>query len=83
MPSTAWAAYGRRAADAAGADGLRGRAATRVGLGHTSHERKSIERFVHELDEGVAQSGRAFKPTWRALVAPAYRRRLGRGLARL
>jgi CHAD domain-containing protein len=49
----------------------------------TSHERKSIERFVHELDEGVAQSGRAFKPTWRALVAPAYRRRLGRGLARL
>lgn len=49
----------------------------------TSHERKSIERFVRELDEGVAQSGRAFKPTWRALVAPAYRRRLGRGLARL
>jgi len=49
----------------------------------TSHERKSIERFVRRLDEGVEQSGRAFVPTWRALVAPAYRRRLGRGLARL
>jgi len=49
----------------------------------TSHERKSIERFVRELDEGVEQSGRAFVPTWRALAAPAYRRRLGRGLARL
>ena len=49
----------------------------------SKHERRSIDRFVRELDEGVAQSGRSFGPIWRSLVAPAYRRRLGRGLARL
>jgi triphosphatase len=49
----------------------------------SSQELKSIERFVRQLDEGVAQSGRAFIPTWRSLIAPGYRRRLGRGLARL
>ncbi len=49
----------------------------------TKHERKSIERFVRDLEESVEQSGRSFGPIWRSLVAPAYRRRLGRGLARL
>ena len=49
----------------------------------SNHERKSIERFVRELDAGVAQCTRSFGPTWRSLTAPAYRRRLGRGLARL
>ncbi len=48
-----------------------------------NHERKSIERFVRELDAGVEQARRSFGPTWRSLTAPAYRRRLGRGLARL
>jgi len=49
----------------------------------TSHERRSIERFVTHLDAGVEGLGRTFGPTWRPLVAPDYRRRLGRGLARL
>jgi CHAD domain-containing protein len=49
----------------------------------SKHELRSIQRFVRELDEGVEQSGRAFVPTWRSLVAPEYRRRLGRALARL
>jgi CHAD domain-containing protein len=49
----------------------------------SSQEVRSIERFVHHLDEGVEQSRRALGPIWRTLVAPAYRRRLGRGLARL
>jgi CHAD domain-containing protein len=49
----------------------------------TSHERRSMERFVTHLDAGVERLGRTFGPTWRPLVAPDYRRRLGRGLARL
>ncbi len=49
----------------------------------SKNERSSIERFVRELDEIVEQSGRSRGPIWRSLVAPAYRRRLGRGLARL
>jgi CHAD domain-containing protein len=49
----------------------------------SGHELKSIERFVRELDESVERSLRSFVPIWRPFVAPAYRRRLGRALARL
>lgn len=49
----------------------------------TDHERGSIERFVGELDDGVARLSRTFGRTWRPLVDADYRRRLGRALARL
>jgi CHAD domain-containing protein len=57
--------------------------ATASGSVLSRHELRSIERFTGALDEGVEQAGRAMVPAWRSLVAPAYRRRLGRGLARL
>jgi CHAD domain-containing protein len=49
----------------------------------SSHELKSVDRFVRQMDMGVEQSRRAFEPAWRSLVGPDYRRRLGRALARL
>jgi CHAD domain-containing protein len=49
----------------------------------SGHELKSIERFVRTLDQAVEESRRTFLPTWRGLTDPAYRRRFGRGLARL
>ena len=47
------------------------------------HEVAAIGRFVRSLDEGVGRLGQTFGRTWRPLVAPDYRRRLGRALAHL
>ena len=49
----------------------------------SKHELASIDRFAHQLDDGVVRLGRSLGRTWRPLVAPEHRRRLGRGLARL
>jgi CHAD domain-containing protein len=49
----------------------------------SKHELTSIDRFAHQLDDGVVRLGRTFERAWRPLVAPDYRRRLGRALARL
>jgi CHAD domain-containing protein len=49
----------------------------------SSHEKASIDRFVHHVDDGVLRLGRTFARTWRPLVSPDYRRRMGRALARL
>ena len=49
----------------------------------SSHEVVSIDRFVHHLDDGVVRLGRTFERVWHPIVTPEYRRRLGRGLARL
>ena len=47
------------------------------------HELRSIENFIDTMDAGVVRFGSSFGRTWRSVVDPAYRRRLGRGLARL
>ena len=49
----------------------------------SKHELASIDRFAHQLDAGAVRLGRSLGRRWRPLVAPEYRRRLGRGLARL
>jgi len=49
----------------------------------SSHEIAAIGRFVRSLDDGVGRLGRTFGRTWRPLVAPDYRRRLGRAFAQL
>jgi len=49
----------------------------------SSNEIASIDRFAHQLDDGVVRLGQTLERVWRPLVAPEYRRRLGRGLARL
>jgi len=49
----------------------------------SSHEIAAIGRFVRSLDDGVGRLGQTFGRTWRPLVAPDYRRRLGRALAHL
>jgi CHAD domain-containing protein len=49
----------------------------------SSHEIASVDRFVHHLDDRVVRLGRTLGRTWRPLVAPDYRRRMGRALARL
>jgi CHAD domain-containing protein len=51
--------------------------------GPSKRERRAIEGFVRHNDEGVLRLQRALGPTWKPLVAPEYRRRLGRALARL
>jgi len=49
----------------------------------TDAQTKSIGRFVDHLDHGVVRLGRTLGPTWRPLAAAAYRRGLGRAIARL
>jgi CHAD domain-containing protein len=49
----------------------------------SAYERRSIERFTGHLDDAVERSARAWPSAWISLVVPAYRRRLGRALARL
>ena len=49
----------------------------------TSRQARAIDRFVRHFDERTLHLQRTLGPTWRPLVAPDYRRRLGRGLARL
>ena len=49
----------------------------------SSREIAAIGRFVRSLDDGVGKLGQTFGRTWRPLVAPDYRRRLGRALAHL
>ena len=44
---------------------------------------KAIARFVGDLDRGVERLGRSFGTAWRPIVAPSYRRGLGRAIARL
>ncbi len=44
---------------------------------------KAIAKFVGDLDRGVERLGRSFRTTWRPIVAPGYRRGLGRAIARL
>jgi CHAD domain-containing protein len=44
---------------------------------------KAIHRLALQLDSGVERLGRTFATTWRPVVAPGYRRRLGRAVARL
>ena len=49
----------------------------------TDGEAKAIARFVRDLDGGVGRLGRSFGTAWRPIVAPSYRRGLGRAIARL
>ncbi len=49
----------------------------------TDGQAKAIARFVADLDRGVERLGRSFGTTWRPIVAPSYRRGLGRAIARL
>jgi CHAD domain-containing protein len=49
----------------------------------TSRQARAIDRFVRHFDERTLHLQRTLGPTWRPLVTPDYRRRLGRGLARL
>jgi hypothetical protein len=49
----------------------------------SNHEIASVDRFVDHLDDGVVRLGRTLGRTWRPRVAPDYRRRIGRALARL
>jgi triphosphatase len=49
----------------------------------TDGQAKAIARFVGDLDRGVERLGRSFGTTWRPIVAPSYRRGLGRAIARL
>jgi CHAD domain-containing protein len=49
----------------------------------TSQQARAIDRFVRHFDERTLHLQRTLGPTWRPLVASDYRRRLGRGLARL
>ena len=49
----------------------------------SNHELATIDRFAHHLDDGVVRLGRTLGRTWHPLVAPDYRRRMGRALARL
>ena len=44
----------------------------------SNHEIAATGRFVRSLDDGVGRLGRTFGRTWRPLVAPDFRRRLGR-----
>jgi CHAD domain-containing protein len=62
---------------AAGAAGATGTPAL------ASQEVRAIERFVRHVDERTLHLQQTLGPTWRPLVAPDYRRRLGRALARL
>jgi CHAD domain-containing protein len=49
----------------------------------TAREAASIVRFIERLDRNVDQVGRSLGTTWRLVVAPSFRRRLGRAIARL
>jgi CHAD domain-containing protein len=49
----------------------------------SSREVKATDRFVRHLDESAGRLRRTLPSTWRPIVAPDYRRRLGRALARL
>jgi triphosphatase len=44
---------------------------------------RSVGRFVEHMDQGVDRLGRTLGSTWRPIVAPGYRRALGRAIARL
>jgi CHAD domain-containing protein len=68
---------GEVASGAAGAHGAMG------AIAPTSRQASAIDRFARHLDERTLHLQRTLGPTWRPLVAPDYRRRLGRGLARL
>ena len=46
-------------------------------------EVRSITRLVTSLDARVERLGASLEATWQPLVAPGYRRRLGRAIARL
>jgi len=46
-------------------------------------EVKAIRRFIEDLDASVDRGRRAVDRPWKVLVAPDYRRALGRALARL
>jgi CHAD domain-containing protein len=59
---------------------------TREFVGSTSPASVEIlatDRYVRDLDSGVKRLGRTLPRTWRPLASAAYRRRLGRALARL
>jgi hypothetical protein len=49
----------------------------------TNRQASAIDGFVRHCDERTLHLRRTLGRTWRPLVAPDYRRRLGRGLARL
>ncbi len=49
----------------------------------TPPQAKAIHKLATQLDTGVERLGRTLPSTWRPVVAPGYRRRLGRALARL
>jgi hypothetical protein len=46
-------------------------------------ESKAIGRFIDTLDAGVERRTTSLDRTWRPLISPAYRRALGRAIARL
>ena len=46
-------------------------------------QRRSIARLVTDLEDGVEQGRRTFGSAWRPIAGPAYRRGLGRAIARL
>jgi CHAD domain-containing protein len=49
----------------------------------TDAQAKSIARFVDHLDRGVGRLGVTLPASWRPIAAPAFRRGLGRAIARL
>jgi CHAD domain-containing protein len=49
----------------------------------TDAQGKAIGKLVDHLDQGVERLRRTFGPTWRPIIAPSYRRGLGRAIARL
>jgi CHAD domain-containing protein len=65
---------------ASGAPGANGATGS---IAPTNRQVRAIDRFVRHFDERTLHLQRTLGPTWRPLVAPEYRRRLGRGLARL
>jgi CHAD domain-containing protein len=46
-------------------------------------EARSTAKFIERLEGGVERAGRTFAAAWRPIVAPDYRRALGRTVARL
>jgi CHAD domain-containing protein len=49
----------------------------------TGQEVTSVNKLAAQLDRDVERLGKGIAATWRPIVAPVYRRRLGRAIARL
>jgi len=49
----------------------------------TARQATSISKLIEHLDRNVDQVGHSLGSTWQRIIAPSYRRRLGRAIARL